>query len=284
MALAPWFKPALVRSLRTGYGRADFLSDLAAGLLVGVVALPLSIGLAIASGVSPEQGLYTAIIGGVLVSLLGGSRVQVAGPAGAFVGICAAAVMLATMLAAQPLVAQEHVHTPGMTHPAPAAQLPTSARPRLVLRAVTLPDYLDRRELVRRSGAAEIVLDENAHWAERPGKAITRWVTLALAAQRLDYAVESYTTADGRPPDALLSLTLESFEPGADGIVRLRGSWIFSPKGKASTRSGRFDADQATRNDSAEARVAALQQALAAAVNTLASQLPEAAFAVEPPR
>lgn len=93
MAFAPWFKPALLRSLRSGYGKGDFLADLAAGLLVGVVALPLSMGLAIASGVSPEQGLYTAIIGGVLVSLLGGSRVQVAGPAGAFVGICAAAVI-----------------------------------------------------------------------------------------------------------------------------------------------------------------------------------------------
>ena len=113
MAIAPWFKPALVRSLRAGYGRADFLADLAAGLLVGVVALPLSMGLAIASGVSPEQGLYTAIIGGVIVSLLGGSRVQVAGPAGAFVGICAAAVIthgylglaLATLMAGAFLLA-----------------------------------------------------------------------------------------------------------------------------------------------------------------------------------
>jgi SulP family sulfate permease len=112
MTPAPWFKPALLRSLKTGYGRADFLADLAAGLLVGVVALPLSIGLAIASGVSPEQGLYTAIIGGVIVSLLGGSRTQVAGPAGAFVGICAAAVIthgyiglaLATVMAGGMLV------------------------------------------------------------------------------------------------------------------------------------------------------------------------------------
>ena len=92
MALVPWFKPALARSLRAGYGKDDFLADLAAGLLVGVVALPLSMGLAIASGVKPEQGLFTAIIGGLLVALLGGSRVQVAGPAGAFVGICAAGV------------------------------------------------------------------------------------------------------------------------------------------------------------------------------------------------
>ena len=54
MAFAPWFKPALLRSMRTGYGKGDFLADLSAGMLVGVVALPLSMGLAIASGVSPE--------------------------------------------------------------------------------------------------------------------------------------------------------------------------------------------------------------------------------------
>jgi SulP family sulfate permease len=93
MAYTPWFKPAIISSFRSAYTKGDFLADLAAGLLVGVVALPLSMGLAIASGVSPEQGLYTAVIGGVIVSLLGGSRVQVAGPAGAFVGICAAAVI-----------------------------------------------------------------------------------------------------------------------------------------------------------------------------------------------
>jgi len=83
----------MFRALREGYALDDFLADLPAGLLVGVVALPLSMGLAIASGVGPEQGLYTAIIGGLIVSLFGGSRVQVAGPAGAFVGLCAAAVL-----------------------------------------------------------------------------------------------------------------------------------------------------------------------------------------------
>lgn len=94
MTTAPWFKPALLRTLRAGYTRSDLLSDLSAGLLVGIVALPLSMGLAIASGVKPEQGLHTTIIGGLIVALLGGSRVQVAGPAGAFVGICAGGVLL----------------------------------------------------------------------------------------------------------------------------------------------------------------------------------------------
>lgn len=94
MSETPRIRPAFLLALRAGYGRAEFLADLPAGLLVGVVALPLSMGLAIASGVGPEQGLYTAIIGGLIVSLLGGSRVQVAGPAGAFVGLCAAAVLI----------------------------------------------------------------------------------------------------------------------------------------------------------------------------------------------
>jgi sulfate permease, SulP family len=86
------YRPALLSALKEGYPRRRFTADLSAGLLVGVVALPLSMALAIASGCTPEQGLWTAIIGGFLISLLGGSRVQIGGPAGAFVGLCAVAV------------------------------------------------------------------------------------------------------------------------------------------------------------------------------------------------
>jgi len=67
------------------YSREQFFSDLGAGVIVGIVALPLSIAFAIASGVSPEKGLYTAVIGGFIISALGGSRVQIGGPTGAFV-------------------------------------------------------------------------------------------------------------------------------------------------------------------------------------------------------
>jgi SulP family sulfate permease len=77
--------PALIRVWREGYGLAGFRQDALAGLTVAIVALPLSMGLAIASGVPPERGLYTAIVGGFLVSLLGGSRFQIGGPAGAFI-------------------------------------------------------------------------------------------------------------------------------------------------------------------------------------------------------
>ncbi len=70
---------------REGYAWGTFSRDLVAGILVGIVALPLSIALAIASGVKPEQGLFTAVIAGFLISALGGSRVQIGGPTGAFI-------------------------------------------------------------------------------------------------------------------------------------------------------------------------------------------------------
>ncbi len=80
------FVPKLVSALRT-YDRAQFARDAVAGVIVGIVALPLAIAFAIASGVSPERGLWTAIIAGFLISALGGSRVQIGGPTGAFVVI-----------------------------------------------------------------------------------------------------------------------------------------------------------------------------------------------------
>lgn len=80
-------EPKLFSILRTGYSKNELLSDLVAGVIVGVVALPLAIAFAIASGVKPEQGLYTAVIAGLVVSVFGGSRVQIAGPTGAFIVI-----------------------------------------------------------------------------------------------------------------------------------------------------------------------------------------------------
>ncbi len=85
-------RPKLLTAFREGYGAAEFRADAAAGLTVAVVALPLSLAIAIASGVAPEQGLVAAIVGGVLVSALGGSRFQIGGPAGAFIVLVAACV------------------------------------------------------------------------------------------------------------------------------------------------------------------------------------------------
>src|ERR1044072_5701234 len=87
------FRPKLLEALRK-YDRATFFADLAAGATVGVVALPLAIGFGIASGVTPAQGLWTAIIGGFLISALGGSKVQIGGPTGAFVPILGGIVAL----------------------------------------------------------------------------------------------------------------------------------------------------------------------------------------------
>ena len=86
------FTPKLVTVLREGYGLQQFRADAIAGLTVAIVALPLSMAIAIASGVSPDRGLYTAIVGGFIVSLLGGSRFQIGGPAGAFIVLVAATV------------------------------------------------------------------------------------------------------------------------------------------------------------------------------------------------
>lgn len=82
--LAP-FQPRILRSL-AGYSREQFLKDAGAGVTVGIVALPLAMAFAIASGLKPEAGIWTAIIAGALIAGLGGSSVQIGGPAGAFIG------------------------------------------------------------------------------------------------------------------------------------------------------------------------------------------------------
>jgi len=86
------WRPKLLDTLAT-YDRRAFVADLIAGLTVGVVALPLAMAFGIASGVTPQAGIYTAIVGGFLVSLLGGSRIQIGGPTGAFVVIVAGIIV-----------------------------------------------------------------------------------------------------------------------------------------------------------------------------------------------
>src|SRR5215468_8048274 len=91
-ATAHLYRPKLATILSEGYGGAQFQADALAGLTVAIVALPLSMAIAIASGVSPERGLYTSIVGGFLVSAFVGSRFQIGGPAGAFIVLVAATV------------------------------------------------------------------------------------------------------------------------------------------------------------------------------------------------
>src|SRR5229473_453336 len=85
------FRPRLIDELQ-GYDRSKLASDLSAGLTVAAVALPLTMAFAIASGLKPKAGLFTAIVAGLLISALGGSRVQIGGPTGAFVVIVYAIV------------------------------------------------------------------------------------------------------------------------------------------------------------------------------------------------
>ncbi|HZY35153.1 MAG TPA: SulP family inorganic anion transporter [Mucilaginibacter sp.] len=80
----PLFRPKIIDTLRS-YTKAQFYKDAVAGVIVGIVALPLAIAFAIASGVSPEKGIFTAIVAGFIISALGGSRVQIGGPTGAFI-------------------------------------------------------------------------------------------------------------------------------------------------------------------------------------------------------
>ncbi len=105
------FRPRLLDTL-PGYGRAALIKDIGAGVTVGIVALPLAVAIAIASGLPPQAGLWTAIVGGLVVSLLGGSNVQIAGPANAFIVVVYSIVLqhgiigllLATMMAGSLMV------------------------------------------------------------------------------------------------------------------------------------------------------------------------------------
>lgn len=113
ISFAEQFLPKLVTVWREGYRLADFRADAIAGLTVAIVALPLSIAIAIASGATPAQGLYTSIIGGFIIAAFGGSRFQIGGPAGAFIIVVATTVqqhgmdglLLATLLSGIMLMA-----------------------------------------------------------------------------------------------------------------------------------------------------------------------------------
>lgn len=107
------FTPKLVTMLREGYDSSALRADAMAGLTVAIVALPLSMAIAIAAGAGPERGLYTAIVGGFFISMLGGSRFQIGGPAAAFIALIALTIerhgydgmLLATMIAGAAMIA-----------------------------------------------------------------------------------------------------------------------------------------------------------------------------------
>lgn len=91
-SFADLFTPKLVTVFREGYGFNEFRADVVAGLTVAIVALPLSMAIAIASDAPPQAGLFAAAVGGIVVSVLGGSRFQIGGPAGAFIVLVASTI------------------------------------------------------------------------------------------------------------------------------------------------------------------------------------------------
>src|SRR5579883_694182 len=91
MKLEWTFRPRLAETLEN-YSRQELLSDVIAGITVGIVALPLAMAFGIASGVTPQAGIFTAVVAGFIISAFGGSRVQIGGPTGAFVSIVLATI------------------------------------------------------------------------------------------------------------------------------------------------------------------------------------------------
>jgi len=141
-----------------------------------------------------------------------------------------------------------------------------SLRPQLVLRGVTVPDYLDRRALVYRDGLRSLAEYPGAEWGERPSKGITRWLAAALAQAHPSWQVLPFSSADGRLPKGLLTVHLQQAEPDAKaGLLQLRGEWSLSISGKT-VASGQIQSSAPLGAATAEASVAALEAALSTAL------------------
>ncbi len=225
---------ALRRALAGGYGAADLRADLAAGTVVGIVALPLSMALAIACGVPPQHGLYTAIVAGAAVALLGGSKVQVSGPTAAFVVILAplaaryglGGLALATLLAGLLLIGMglarlgrliefvPHPVTTGFTAGIAVVIATLQLRDFLGLETGPLPEhYLDRLAVLVR-----------ALPTTRPGELAVGALTLGL--------LLAWPRVSKRVPAPLVALAV------AAGVAALLGALV--PGHEVATIASRF--------------------------------------------
>ncbi len=251
-----YFKPKLIEVLR-GYTRAKFLADLGAGLTVGIVALSLCVGLGIASGVTPAAGLYSGVIGGFLISALGGSRVQIGGPAGAFVGLIAllvaqyglADLLLCTMLAGVILFAMgalrlgslikfvPHPVTVGFTcgiaitilstqiralFGLPLAREPAEFLPKVGALVAALPD-LEWSTLALSGVSLAIILLWPKHWSRVPGSiaAVLAGLLIVQLYHRLGWDVETIGSKFGGIPQGLPRLQFPLIELGhLGGLIR----------------------------------------------------------------
>ncbi len=237
------WRPRLLESL-AGYDRAAFGADLLAGLTVGVVALPLAMAFGIASGVSPQAGIYTAIVGGFVVSLLGGSRLQIAGPTGAFVVIVGDIVarhgldglLMVTMMAGVILIgfavtglgqAVKYIPRPvvlGFTNGIALLIASTQVKDFLGLATGALPsDFLPRMQALGRAlgtvhpaAAAGAVLSLAAilvvprRWPRVPGS-IVALVGATAAVAALGLPVETIGSRFGGIPGGLPPVAIPSF-------------------------------------------------------------------------
>ena len=242
--------PKLVTTLKT-YNREQFVADLTAGVIVGIVALPLAIAFAIASGLTPDRGLYTAIIAGFIISALGGSRVQIGGPTGAFVvivygivqeygvdGLTVATIMAGLMLIAFGLAklgaAIKFIPFPvvtGFTSGIAAILIVQQLRDALGLRLTTAPpEFIERLTLyaanlhtinpsaVAISAGTLLVLWLWPRLSHRVPAPFVALIAATVLAQLLDLPVETIGTRFGEIRAGLprLSLPAVSLEQGRE--------------------------------------------------------------------
>lgn len=154
----------------------------------------------------------------------------------------------------------------------PAA--PAMQRPMLVVRTVTMPEYLDRRSIIYRSSDSELKRFPEQVWAERLGESVTRWMALQLAADLPGYEVQAFGAASEKAPSLALNMELQSFEPdgtaGGAATLHLRGSWHLSG---SNVTDGRIAADVPMGTLDAAATVAAMRTALLQASDGIAAQI-----------
>ena len=147
-------------------------------------------------------------------------------------------------------------------------------RPVLVVRTVSMPEYLDRRAIIYRSSDAELKRFPDVVWAERPGESVTRWVALQLAAELPGYEVQAFTTDSEKSPALALNIELQSFEPDAmpetATVLRLRGDWHLSG---IAMMDGRLAADAPMGTVDAPSTVVAMRAALTQACDAIAEQI-----------
>jgi SulP family sulfate permease len=208
------FTPKLVTAFREGYSAADLRADALAGLTVAIVALPLAMALGIASGASPREGLVTAIVAGLLISGLGGSRVQIGGPTGAFVVIVAGVIaahgfdglILATLMAGVILIVSGYAGVGRLMRYVPMPVVTGfTAGIAVIIASSQVGDFLGLR-------AGNVPADFVDKWGAY-GRAITtlNWTALALGVATLGIIVGIRKLAPRAPAQLIAILVATTF-------------------------------------------------------------------------